>query len=163
MENYVHLEIESMGAREKKLADIHESDVARWWPLARTTISSGNKFEKLDVQTERDGSVWQFLIECKETQQKSYSITRELWEYIVHRTYERSSSMRPCLAIRFNSPNVVEEPVEHTVLVKNIKVLVDLAVVDLHDQIELIEELQSLRTEIKSLKLQLKEPNGTTG
>ena len=57
-----------MGSREKKLANKHEADVASWWPEASTTISSGNKFEKLDVQTERDETHWRFLIECKETQ-----------------------------------------------------------------------------------------------
>jgi len=137
-----------VGKREKRLADIHENDIATWWPNSSTTISSGNKFEKLDVQPDRDNTHWQFLIECKETQQLSYSIKRELWEYIVSRTYERSSEMRPCLAIRFNSPNVEHYPVEREVPVDQIKVLQDIAVVDLHDFIELVEEIKKLREKV---------------
>jgi Holliday junction resolvase len=139
-----------MGSREKKLADKHEKEVAEWWPEASRTISSGNKFEKLDVQTKRDDTHWRFLIECKETQKLSYNIKRELWDYVVSRTYERSSEMRPCLAIRFNSPNIEQYPVEHKVPVENIKVLNDIAVVDLHDLIELVEEIKELRKKVSN-------------
>ena len=139
-----------MGRREKKLADIQEQDVADWWPDAEKTLSSGNKIEKLDVQTKRDNTHWRFLIECKETQKKSYNITRELWEYVVKRTYERSSEMRPCLAIRFNSQNVKMEPTEHEVPIEQIKVLQDIAVVDLHDLIELVEEIKELRKKVEN-------------
>jgi Holliday junction resolvase len=139
-----------MGSREKKLANKHEKEVAEWWPEASTTISSGNKFEKLDVQTKRDDTHWRFLIECKETQKLSYSIKRELWDYVVSRAYERSSEMRPCLAIRFNSPNIEQYPVEHEVPVENIKVLNDIAVVDLHDLIELVEEVKELRKKVSN-------------
>jgi len=137
-----------MGSREKRLADKHENDVANWWPEASTTISSGNKFEKLDVQTKRDKTHWRFLIECKETQKLSYNIKRELWEYISSKAYERSSEMRPCLAIRFNSPNIELEPIEHEVPVENIKILQDIAVLDLHDLIELVEEIKYLRRKV---------------
>jgi len=137
-----------MGYREKKLADIHENDVAKWWPEASTTIASGNKFEKLDVQTKRDNTHWRFLIECKETQKLSYSLTRELWEYVIQRTYERSSEMRPCLAIRFNSQNIEQEPVKRTLPVEQIKVLQDIAVIDLHDLIELVTEIKDLRRKL---------------
>ena len=139
-----------MGSREKKLANKHEADVASWWPEASTTISSGNKFEKLDVQTERDETHWRFLIECKETQNLSYSIKRELWEYITSRAYERSSEMRPCLAVRFNSPNKELFPVEREVPVDQIKVIQDIAIVDLHDFIELIEEIKYLRKKVSN-------------
>ena len=139
-----------MGSKEKKLADKHEQDVANWWPEASTTISSGNKFEKLDVQTKRDNTHWRFLIECKETQKLSYNIKKELWEYINNRAYERSSEMRPCLALRFNSPNIDKEPVEHEVPVGKIKVLQDLAIVDLHDLIELVNEIKYLRKKVNN-------------
>jgi Holliday junction resolvase len=139
-----------LGKREKYLADKHESDVADWWPEARKTIASGNKYEKLDVQSNRDDSDWRFLIECKETQKLSYSLKQELWEYVTTKTYERSSEMRPCLAIRFNSPNVEQEPVPHEVEVDKVKVVHDLAVVDLHDLIELVEEVKELRKKIKN-------------
>jgi Holliday junction resolvase len=134
-----------MGSKEKRLADKHENDVASWWPEASTTIASGNKFEKLDVQTKRDDTHWRFLIECKETQKLSYNLKRELWEYVTSRAYERSSEMRPCLAVRFNSPNLEQEPVKHEVPVEKIKVLQDVAIVDLHDLIELVEEIKKLR------------------
>lgn len=137
-----------MGRREKYLADKHESDVANWWPEASTTISSGNNFEKLDVQTERDDTHWRFLIECKETQKLSYGLKKELWEYIIQRTYERSSEMRPCLAIRFNSPNIEQEPIEREIPVEQVKVLQDIAVVDLHDLIELVTEVKELRRKL---------------
>jgi Holliday junction resolvase len=137
-----------MGNREKKLADKHEQNVAEWWPEAFTTISSGNKFEKLDVQTKRDDTHWRFLIECKETQKLSYILKKELWEYVVSRAYERSSEMRPCLAIRFNSPNIVMHPTEHEIPVEKIKVLQDLAIVDLHDLIELVKEVKELRKKV---------------
>jgi Holliday junction resolvase len=143
-------ESKKMGKREKRLADKQEQDVAEWWPEASTTISSGNKFEKLDVQTKRDNTHWRFLIECKETQKASYSIKRELWEYINNRAYERSSEMRPCLAIRFNSPNIEQHPVEHKIPVDQIKVLRDIAVVDLHDLIELVEEIKELRKKVSN-------------
>mgnify|MGYP006268884545 CR=1 FL=1 len=139
-----------MGAREKKLADRHESDVASWWPEASTTIASGNKFEKLDVQTKRDDTPWRFLIECKETQKLSYSVKKELWDHIVEKTYERSAEMRPCLVIRFNSPNIETDPVEREVPIDQIKVLQDLAVVDLHDLIELVEEVKELRKKVNN-------------
>lgn len=140
-----------MGTREKKLSDRQEKDIANWWPNAQQTISSGNKYEKLDVQVERDDTSWQFLIECKETQNKGYRLERELWEYISQRTYERSGDMRPCLAIRFYSSNIVEEPVRHEVPVEKVKVLTDIAVVELSDLIELVEELQTLRSKLKEL------------
>ena len=134
-----------MGKRENYLSGKHEFDIASWCPGGQLTISSGNKYEKLDVQTARDNSHWRFLIECKETQKLSYSIKRELWEYITEKTYERSSEMRPCLAIRFNSPNVEHEPVEREVSVEQVKVLQDIVVLDAHDFFELLEELKDLR------------------
>lgn len=139
-----------MGSREKRLADKHEKEVAEWWPEASTTIASGNKFEKLDVQTKRDDTPWRFLIECKETQKLSYSLKNELWQYVSDRAYERSAEMRPCLAVRFNSPNIEYEPVEREVPVEQIKVIQDLAVVDLHDLIELVEEVKELRKKVSN-------------
>ena len=56
--------------------------------------------------------------------------------------------MRPCLAIRFNSQNIEQEPVKRTLPVEQIKVLQDIAVIDLHDLIELVTEIKDLRRKL---------------
>lgn len=103
-------------------ADRHEKHVAAVLG-GEQTIASGNKYEKLDVQTPRDGTWFRPLVECKTTTKKSYSVTRTLWRDIKSRVMERSIEMIPGLAIRFENPN---GHVEADLLVMDLDVVAEL-------------------------------------
>ncbi len=125
---------------EKRLFERHEREIAELFPNASVTIASGAAFEKLDVQTARNETTWQPVIECKSTQAASFSVTQSLWDLIREKTYEKSIERRPVLAIRLYSKEGV---------VANCPILADLAVVDVNDLVELLYELERLRGEIQ--------------
>lgn len=103
-----------------RLSSEHESEVAKLFG-GNVTIASGAKHEKHDAVGGEH--IWTPLIECKETQAASYRLDKALWEDVVANTYSRSSTLRPLISIRFYSDH---ETLEH-----------DLAVVDVHDLLEL--------------------------
>lgn len=120
----------------------HELEIAEQLPEGQLTIASGAKYEKSDVQVERSKSTvwWRSLVECKCTQAKSFSITKELWDLVSNRVYERSAEMRPVLSIRFYGSSKAQA--------QDVAVLTDLVVLDKDDWIELLQENYTLREKL---------------
>jgi len=137
--------IKIMGKFQKGMANRHESDVARWWPEARQTIASGAKFEKGDVKTAEVENIT-FDIECKCTQNKSYSITKEVWQTIKQHAQDRAWNARPVLAVRLYGPTEVEESWgTRNNTPESLEVVEDLVVMELHDWLEFYEEFLRLK------------------
>lgn len=122
-------------------ADRHERDVAELFGLRRVS-GSGSGDERGDATKDRDGSYWRLNAEAKSTQQKGFRITQDLWEEVRNRAYEKSSEMRPALAVRFYGPQDA----------KYAEILHDLIVMDIDDVAELLEEREQLAAEVERLK-----------
>ena len=124
----------------QSLADRHEREMSGLFPEAQVTIASGSQYEKSDIQSKptENNRYWRSLIECKCTQNKGFTITRELWGIVQRRALERSSHARPVLSIRFYGGD------DH-LSVDNVRILADLVVLDSDDYIELLRELETLR------------------
>jgi len=134
-----------VGKFQKAMADRHEADVAEWWPQARQTIASGAKFEKGDVRTAEVESIT-FDIECKCTQNKSYSITSDVWQTIKQHAQDRAWNARPVLAVRLYGPTVVEENWgSRTNTPNSLEIVEDLVVMDMHDWLEFYEDYLRLK------------------
>lgn len=134
-----------MGKFQKAMADRHETDVAEWWPEAAKTIASGAKFEKGDVKTAEVENIT-FDIECKCTQNKSYSITSDVWQTIKQHAQDRAWNARPVLAIRLYGPTVVKERWgDRTNTPNSLEIVEDLVVMDMHDWLEFYDEYLRLK------------------
>ena len=134
-----------MGKFQKQMADRHEADVAEWWPEARQTIASGAKFEKGDVKTAEVESIT-FDIECKCTQNKSYSITTEVWQTIKQHAQDRAYNARPVLAVRLYGPTDVETKWgTRSNSPETLQIVEDLVVMGMHDWLEFYEEYLELK------------------
>lgn len=136
-----------MGKWEVKISQRHEKDTEDVWPLAKRTISSGNKFDKGDVKTEESNGI-EFRIECKATQNSSYSITKSVWNTIKTHAQNRSYLARPVLAIRFyGATRQHYEWGEMDCTPDNLPVELDLIVMDRDDFLEFYEDYLKLLEE----------------
>lgn len=124
-------------SRKKGLYERHEAEFAEAMPGGQQTLLSGRGYEKLDVQTERDGGYWRFLFSLKCSEQKGIRVTHELWEEVEDAVYARSSEIRPGLGIRLYEPSGLPP--------KSAKVLVDLVAVRVDDLAELLADNKRLR------------------
>lgn len=105
----------------------HEQEFARIVPGGQSIIGSGRLVEKMDVQTDRDGSYWRFLYSLKCTQRKSFRFGIDWWEEVCRAVESRSVEMRPALGLRFYGPGTV-----------NVRAIADLVVCSLDDWAELL-------------------------
>jgi len=115
----------------------HEREIKDQWPEAELTIASGAKFEKGDVRT-HEVHLMEFAIECKSTQNASYSISKKVWNTIKEHAQNRSWLARPVLAIRIYGPT--EEETEWGTRAntpENLPIELDLVVLDKDDFLEL--------------------------
>ena len=133
-------------AFQKKMADRHESDVEAIWPEASKTIASGAKFEKGDLKTS-EVELISFVVECKCTQNVSYSITEKVWSEVKDHAQNKSWTARPALAIRLYGPTKeettwggVRENTPETLPVNQ-----DLVVLELNDFLEFYEDYLRLK------------------
>ena len=123
----------------EKFFERHEREIAEWLPAGSQTIASGAVGDKRDVQQDQTDTNkwWRFLVDAKSTQQKGYRVTAKEWEQLERDVLDRSSEMRPALALRFYG---LSKGTRETT------VLADLAVISFHDLSELLTELDSLRS-----------------
>lgn len=130
---------------KQRISDRHESDIEKLWPEAKKTLASGAKHEKGDVKTAEIHNI-EFCIECKATQNKSYSITKEVWETIKQHAMDKSYTARPVLAVRLYGPTKVEESWgTREVSPESLTVEQDLVIMDLNDFLEFYEEYLELK------------------
>ena len=130
---------------KQRISDRHESDIEAMWPEASKTLASGAKHEKGDVKTSEVHKI-EFCIECKATQKKSYSITKEVWQTIKQHAMDKSYAARPVLAVRLYGPTEVEESWgTREVSPEKLTVEQDLVVMDLNDFLEFYEEYLELK------------------
>lgn len=140
-----------MGLFQQLMSQRHERDLEEWWPEAKRTIASGAKFEKGDLKTAEVENI-QWVIECKATQKKSYSITHEVWDTIKQHAQNRAWNARPALAVRLYGPTDIEEQWgTRTNTPDTLEVVDDLIVMELDDWLEFYEDY---------LRLKEKEANG---
>lgn len=123
-----------MRRTKETLSRRHEEELAELLPEGQQTIASGAKHEKHDVKTKRGKSWWRFLVEAKCTQSKGFRVTEELWKEVKQNALLGGPEQRPALAIRFygdSKESVARTPIQE-----------DLVLVDLHDWLELLEEVR---------------------
>ena len=129
-----------MGKFQVKMSQRHEREIEEQWPYAKRTIASGNKFEKGDVKTAETQGI-QFAIECKSTQNSSYSITKSIWNTIKNHAQNKSYSARPILAIRVYGATIQNfEWGEKECTPEELPVELDLLVIDKDDFLEFYED-----------------------
>jgi hypothetical protein len=135
----------SKQAFQKKMADRHENDLEEIWPEAEKTIASGAKFEKGDLKTtETQGISW--VVECKCTQNSSYSITEKVWSEVHNHAQNRSYTARPALAIRLYDKTEEETPWgTRSNTPETLPIKLDLVVLELNDFIEFYEDYLRLK------------------
>lgn len=130
--------------RFKTLAQRHEAEIAEDFG-GRVTAGSGAHTEKGDVWVQgKDRSeqgLWEFVIENKVTQAKSFSASLGIWQKVKLEAQSLSSRARPLLAIRFADPTHPQDPEAET--------LEDLVVMSKDDLLELIEENQNLKETLR--------------
>lgn len=126
-------------SRKKGLYERHEAEFAAAMPGGQQTLLSGRGYEKLDVQTERDGGYWRFLFSLKCSEQKGIRVTHELWDEVERAVYDRSSELRPGLGLRLYEPSGLPP--------KSATVLADLVAIRVDDLAELLAENKRLREE----------------
>jgi hypothetical protein len=134
-----------MGKFQKEMADRHENEVEEVWPEAKKTIASGAKYEKGDLKTAEVQGI-SFVVECKCTQNASYSITEKVWTEVRDHAQNRSYTARPALAIRLYDKT--EEETSWGVRAntpETLPVKLDLVVLDLNDFIEFYEDYLRLK------------------
>ena len=133
-------------AFQKKMADRHENDVESIWPEASKTIASGAKFEKGDLKT-NEVELISFVVECKCTQNVSYSITEKVWSEVKEHAQNKSWTARPALAIRLYGPT--EEDTSWGGIYHNtpetLPISQDLVVLELNDFLEFYEDYLRLK------------------
>lgn len=121
----------------ERLHERHEREIATWLPAGSQTLASGAVAEKRDVQQDRTetNKYWRFLTECRETQSKGYRVTAQEWKALERDVLNRSSDMRPALALRFCGVSKG----------RGTAVEADLVVLDVRDFVELLHEFDALR------------------
>jgi len=136
-----------MGAFQKKMADRHENEIAEIWPEASKTIASGAKFEKGDLKTNEVEQI-SFVVECKCTQNVSYSITEKVWNEVKEHSQNRSWTSRPALCIRLYGKTEEETSWggKRTNTPEQLPVELDLVVLDLNDFLEFYEQYLELKS-----------------
>jgi len=129
-----------MAKFQVKFSQRHEKEIEDLWPEIKRTPSSGNKMEKGDLQsTETHGIL--FKVECKSTQNSSFSITKTIWNTIKSHAQNKSWLMRPALAIRLYGPTIqMTEWGERENTPESLPVELDLVVLDLNDYLEMYED-----------------------
>jgi len=136
-------------AFQKKMADRHESELEAIWPEASKTIASGAKFEKGDLKTEEVENI-SFVVECKCTQNVSYSITEKVWNEVKEHAQNRSWTARPALAVRLYGPTKEETSWgvrENTP--EELPIKQDLVILDLNDFLEFYEDYLKLKSKLE--------------
>ena len=107
-----------MAKFQMRMSQRHESEIESLWPGIKKTASSGNKMEKGDIQsTETRGIL--FAVECKSTQNSSYSISKSVWNTIKSHAQNKSWLMRPALCIRLYGPTIETVSYTHLTLPTN--------------------------------------------
>lgn len=136
-----------MGAFQKKMADRHENEIEEIWPEASKTIASGAKFEKGDLKTNEIEHI-SFVVECKCTQNVSYSITKKVWDEVKEHSNNRSWTSRPALCIRLYGKTEEETSWggTRTNTPEQLPVELDLVVLDLNDFLEFYEQYLELKS-----------------
>jgi len=136
-----------VGAFQKKMADRHENEIAKIWPEASKTIASGAKFEKGDLKTNEIEHI-SFVVECKCTQNVSYSITEKVWNEVKEHSNNRSWTSRPALCIRLYGKTEEETSWggTRTNTPEELPVELDLVVLDLNDFLEFYEQYLELKS-----------------
>ena len=134
-----------MGNFQVKMSQRHERETEKLWPQSKRTPSSGNKMEKADLQTSEAYGL-QFMIECKSTQNSSYSITKSVWNTVKNHAQNKSWLLRPVLAIRLYGPTVIQtEWGEQECTPETLPVELDLVVMERDDFLELYEDYLRLK------------------
>lgn len=136
-----------MGKFQVKMSQRHEREIESQWPYAKRTIASGNKFEKGDVKTAEANGI-EFAIECKSTQNSSYSINKSIWNTIKSHANNKSFLARPILSVRIYGTTIQQtEWGEMECTPENLPVELDLLVIDKDDFLELYEDYLKLLEE----------------
>ena len=129
-----------MGKFQVKMSQRHEREIEEQWPLAKRTIASGNKFEKGDVKTQESNGI-EFAIECKSTQNSSYSITKSIWNTIKSHAQNKSYTARPILSVRIYGTTLQQtEWGEMEMTPETLPIELDLLVIDKDDFLEFYED-----------------------
>jgi len=134
-----------MGKFQVKMSQRHEREIEELWPQAKRTIASGAKFEKGDLKTEEVYSIT-FAVECKSTQNSSYSVSEKVWNLIKEHAQSRSYTARPVLAVRLYGPT--EEKTSWGVrenTPETVPVHLDLVTLELNDFLEFYEDYLRLK------------------
>jgi len=134
-----------MGKFQVRMSQRHEREVEDVWPNAKRTPSSGNKMEKADVQAQENQGI-AFMVECKSTQNSSYSIAKSIWNTVKSHANNKGWEMRPALCVRLYGQTNQDEAWgirEHTP--ETLPVELDLVVLDLNDFIEFYEDYLRLK------------------
>lgn len=129
-----------MGKFQVKMSQRHEREIEEQWPYAKRTIASGNKFEKGDVKTSETQGI-EFAIECKSTQNSSYSITKSVWNTIKSHAQNKSYTARPILSVRIYGTTLQQtEWGEMEMTPETLPIELDLLVIDKDDFLEFYED-----------------------
>ena len=134
-----------MGKFQLLFSRRQERELEKEWPESKRTIASGAKWQKGDLHTKEIHNV-EFVIECKATQNASFSITKKIWDLVKSQAESKSWIARPILAIRFYGPTIEEESWgERENTPETLKVLQDLIIIDKDDFLELFYDYLRLK------------------
>jgi len=134
-----------VGKFQQKFSQRQERELEEQWPKAKRTIGSGNKWEKGDLTTEEMFNI-EFAVECKSTQDLSFSISKKIWNTIKSHAQNRSWVARPVLAIRLYGATIEQtEWGERENTPETLPVELDLVVLEKDDWLEFLDELFRLK------------------
>lgn len=134
-----------MGKHQVKMAQRHEAELEEQWPEAKRTIGSGAKWEKGDLRTKEIYNV-EFAVECKSTQDLSYSISKKVWNTIKSHAQNRSWLARPILSVRLYGPTIEHtEWGERENTPETLPVDLDLVVMEKDDWLEFLDDYYRLK------------------
>ena len=111
------------------------------------SFSAIAKFEKGDLKTNEIEHI-SFVVECKCTQNVSYSITEKVWNEVKEHSNNRSWTSRPALCIRLYGKTEEETSWggTRTNTPEELPVELDLVVLDLNDFLEFYEQYLELKS-----------------
>jgi len=134
-----------VGKFQQKMSQRHEREIEEVWPEAKRTVGSGNKWEKGDLST-KEQYMMEFAIECKSTQNSSYSISKAVWNTIKEHAQNRSWLARPVLSVRLYGPTIEKTSWgERENTPEQLPVELDLVVLDRDDFLELYYDYLRLK------------------
>ena len=134
-----------MGKFQVKMSQRHEKELEDQWPQAKRTIGSGAKWEKGDLRTDEIHQI-EFAVECKSTQDLSYSISKKVWDTIKDHAQNRSWLARPILAIRLYGSTIEQtEWGERENTPETLPVSLDLVVMEKDDWLEFLDDYYRLK------------------